>query len=67
MNGIPVWRWPRALSRTGAMFIKEFLQLRRDRLTFGTMIFTGFEGAHCCATAGATHRASNTHRIFLIG
>ncbi|HEY8128199.1 MAG TPA: ABC transporter permease [Hyphomicrobium sp.] len=39
MSGIPVWRWPRALSRTGAMFIKEFLQLRRDRLTFGTMIF----------------------------
>lgn len=39
MNGISVWRWPRALSRTGAMFIKEFLQLRRDRLTFGTMIF----------------------------
>lgn len=28
-----------ALSRTVAMFIKEFLQLRRDRLTFGTMIF----------------------------
>ncbi len=30
---------PSALSRTVAMFIKEFLQLRRDRLTFGTMIF----------------------------
>jgi len=28
-----------ALSRTIAMFIKEFVQLRRDRLTFGTMIF----------------------------
>ncbi|MFA5951748.1 MAG: ABC transporter permease [Hyphomicrobium sp.] len=27
------------LSRTVAMFIKEFLQLRRDRLTFATMIF----------------------------
>ena len=27
------------LSRTVAMFIKEFVQLRRDRLTFGTMIF----------------------------
>src|SRR5262245_37802180 len=30
---------PGALSRAVAMFIKEFLQLRRDRLTFGTMIF----------------------------
>ena len=39
MNGDIVLRWPRALSRTVAMFIKEFLQLRRDRLTFGTMIF----------------------------
>jgi ABC-2 type transport system permease protein len=28
-----------ALSRTVAMFIKELVQLRRDRLTFGTMIF----------------------------
>jgi ABC-2 type transport system permease protein len=28
-----------ALSRTIAMMIKEFVQLRRDRLTFGTMIF----------------------------
>lgn len=28
-----------ALSRAVAMFIKEFLQLRRDRLTFATMIF----------------------------
>ena len=39
MNGDMVLRWPRALFRTVAMFIKEFLQLRRDRLTFGTMIF----------------------------
>jgi ABC-2 type transport system permease protein len=30
---------PGAVSRTVAMFIKEFVQLRRDRLTFGTMIF----------------------------
>lgn len=30
---------PSALSRAVAMFIKEFLQLRRDRLTFATMIF----------------------------
>src|SRR5205085_3092935 len=28
-----------ALTRTIAMMIKEFVQLRRDRLTFGTMIF----------------------------
>jgi ABC-2 type transport system permease protein len=28
-----------AASRTVAMFIKEFVQLRRDRLTFATMIF----------------------------
>ena len=28
-----------SLSRTLAMFIKEFVQLRRDRLTFATMIF----------------------------
>ena len=28
-----------ALTRTMAMFIKEFVQLRRDRLTFATMIF----------------------------
>ena len=27
------------LSRTVAMLIKEFVQLRRDRLTFSTMIF----------------------------
>ena len=39
MIGFPVVRWPPAFSRTVAMFIKEFLQLRRDRLTFGTMIF----------------------------
>jgi ABC-2 type transport system permease protein len=39
MIGKATWRWPRALSRTAAMFVKEFLQLRRDRLTFGTMIF----------------------------
>jgi ABC-2 type transport system permease protein len=28
-----------ALSRTWAMLVKEFVQLRRDRLTFSTMIF----------------------------
>jgi ABC-2 type transport system permease protein len=28
-----------AVSRTFAMFVKEFVQLRRDRLTFATMIF----------------------------
>jgi ABC-2 type transport system permease protein len=28
-----------AISRTAAMFIKEFVQLKRDRLTFATMIF----------------------------
>jgi ABC-2 type transport system permease protein len=39
MNGVSTKRWPTALSRTMAMFIKEFVQLRRDRLTFGTMIF----------------------------
>ena len=27
------------MSRTLAMFIKEFVQLRRDRVTFATMIF----------------------------
>lgn len=32
-------KWPAGLMRAGAMFIKEFVQLRRDRLTFGTMIF----------------------------
>jgi ABC-2 type transport system permease protein len=31
--------WSGALLRTVAMFTKEFVQLRRDRLTFGTMIF----------------------------
>ena len=39
MKGAFSTRWPGALSRTAAMFVKEFLQLRRDRLTFGTMIF----------------------------
>ncbi|WP_072396268.1 ABC transporter permease [Hyphomicrobium sp. CS1GBMeth3] len=31
--------WGGAISRAVAVFIKEFVQLRRDRLTFGTMIF----------------------------
>jgi len=39
MSALAIRRWPGALSRTVAMFIKEFVQLRRDRLTFGTMIF----------------------------
>jgi ABC-2 type transport system permease protein len=39
MSARAVRYWPGALSRTVAMFIKEFVQLRRDRLTFGTMIF----------------------------
>ncbi len=39
MSAIASRRWPGALTRTVAMFIKEFVQLRRDRLTFGTMIF----------------------------
>ena len=39
MTAIAIKRWPDAVSRTVAMFIKEFVQLRRDRLTFGTMIF----------------------------
>ncbi|MCC7254043.1 ABC transporter permease [Hyphomicrobium sp.] len=39
MTSLAIRRWPGALSRTAAMFIKEFLQLRRDRLTFATMIF----------------------------
>ena len=39
MNGVSTRRWPAPFSRTMAMFIKEFVQLRRDRLTFGTMIF----------------------------
>src|ERR1700761_430748 len=29
---------PGFLRRTGAMLLKEFLQLRRDRITFATMI-----------------------------
>ena len=33
------WRRSGTLSRTLAMLIKEFVQLRRDRLTFATMIF----------------------------
>src|SRR5262249_49839121 len=38
---IDLRRWWRsgALSRTRAMLVKEFVQLRRDRLTFATMIF----------------------------
>jgi ABC-2 type transport system permease protein len=39
MRGLAARRWPGGFSRTVAMFIKEFVQLRRDRLTFGTMIF----------------------------
>jgi len=39
MSARAIRYWPGALSRTVAMFIKEFVQLRRDRLTFGTMIF----------------------------
>ena len=39
MSAIASRRWPSSLTRTVAMFIKEFVQLRRDRLTFGTMIF----------------------------
>jgi ABC-2 type transport system permease protein len=39
MSAIAAIRWPPALTRTAAMFIKEFVQLKRDRLTFGTMIF----------------------------
>jgi ABC-2 type transport system permease protein len=35
----PQRRQSGALTRTIAMFIKEFVQLRRDRLTFATMIF----------------------------
>ena len=38
MNEIFSSHWSAALPRTVAMFVKEFLQLRRDRLTFGTMI-----------------------------
>src|SRR4030095_6942473 len=38
---IDIFRWRRSVawSRTLAMLIKEFVQLRRDRLTFATMIF----------------------------
>ncbi len=39
MSASATGRMSGALSRTIAMFIKEFVQLRRDRLTFGTMIF----------------------------
>ena len=39
MIGFAMLRRSGAVSRTWAMFIKEFVQLRRDRLTFGTMIF----------------------------
>ena len=39
MIGVSTKRWPGFLTRTMAMFTKEFVQLRRDRLTFGTMIF----------------------------
>ena len=39
MIDITAWRRSGALSRTLAMLIKEFVQLRRDRLTFATMIF----------------------------
>lgn len=39
MSALAVSHWPGALVRTAAMFSKEFVQLRRDRLTFGTMIF----------------------------
>ncbi|KAB2910401.1 MAG: ABC transporter permease [Hyphomicrobiaceae bacterium] len=39
MIGLATLRRSGAVSRTWAMFIKEFVQLRRDRLTFGTMIF----------------------------
>ena len=39
MSKLAVNGWWDALLRTTAMFSKEFVQLRRDRLTFGTMIF----------------------------
>ena len=39
MIGLASLRRSGAASRTVAMFIKEFVQLRRDRLTFATMIF----------------------------
>ena len=34
-----VLRFSAPLTRTWAMLVKEFVQLRRDRLTFSTMIF----------------------------
>jgi ABC-2 type transport system permease protein len=39
MNALAASSWWSAVARTAAMFSKEFVQLRRDRLTFGTMIF----------------------------
>jgi len=39
MIGLGTFRRSGAASRTAAMFIKEFVQLKRDRLTFATMIF----------------------------
>ncbi|HXF54481.1 MAG TPA: ABC transporter permease [Hyphomicrobiaceae bacterium] len=39
MSTMAVARKWSGLSRTIAMFIKEFVQLRRDRLTFATMVF----------------------------
>ena len=39
MIGLASLRRSGALTRAAAMFIKEFVQLRRDRLTFATMIF----------------------------
>jgi ABC-2 type transport system permease protein len=39
MNAPAASSWWSAVARTAAMFSKEFVQLRRDRLTFGTMIF----------------------------
>ncbi len=39
MSALAIRHMAGTLSRTVAMFIKEFVQLRRDRLTFGTMIF----------------------------
>jgi ABC-2 type transport system permease protein len=39
MISLAAFRRSGTASRTAAMFIKEFVQLRRDRLTFATMIF----------------------------
>jgi ABC-2 type transport system permease protein len=39
MTGLTQRSGSGALARTFAMFIKEFVQLRRDRITFATMIF----------------------------